>query len=463
MTGSKKIFFKRRIKVKQNRQFIQKFKDQRGVTAVVVGIVISTLMGFVALAVDIGYVAATKNELQNIADSAALAGAGLLGQIYLNMNLTQQQAYVCDNEDHLLTDPYAYDNLSIMAQAKDVVGSGKNKAGGQDIVIDDNDVIIGKWNNNTQTFTPTTSEPDAVQVISRRDGVTNGPITSFFAKIFGINTIDVRADAIAALTGPAVMNEGEMNLPIGLSEWQFFDNCAPTDANDGICSEEITFSPTTESCAGWHNFFDPINATDEEEKLLGFVEGNECEGEDCADVPSGEPLDGDDWLDEKFDIAEHKQPPATETPVTTAGGSMYFFQGGTISSLFNGGWLMWEDADGDRTVPLTDASGNQIVDGNAAKPAPFPALFDYFRFRDGDGDNSVWTATAPVYEDNCPCDNPNTELTILGFASVTVRMPNPPPDSTVTATVYCDFQVIEGRGGGGTYGSLKGSIPNLVE
>jgi len=452
-----------------------KFKDQRGVTAVVVAIVISMLMGFVALAVDIGYVAATKNELQNVADSSALAGAGLLGQIYLNMDLTQQQTYVCDNEDHL-TDSYAYDNLSIIAQAKDVVGSGKNKAGGQDIVIDDNDVIIGQWNGNTQTFTPTTSSPDAVQVTSRRDGVANGPITSFFAKIFGINTVDVRADAIASLTGPAVMNEGEMNLPIGLSKWQFFDNCDPEDPNQGICSQEITFSPTTESCAGWHNFFDPINANAEEEKLLGFIEGNECEGEDCADVPDYEPLDGDDWLDEKFDIADLKQPPATSTPVTTAGGSMYFFQGGTISSLFNGAVLLWDDDDtlgdkGIRTVPrlqdpnspYNSVSNPQLVDGQAKTPASFPALFDYFRFRDGDGDNSVWTAVAPVYEDGCPCDNPNTELTILGFASVTVRMPNPPPDSTVTATVYCDFQVIEGRGGGGTYGTLKGSIPNLVE
>jgi len=463
--------------MKRNRLLISKFRDQRGVTAVVVAIVIAVLMGIVALAVDIGYVAATKNELQNAADSAALAGAGLLGQIYLNMNLTQQQAYICDNEDHLPSDAYANDSLSIIAQAQDVVGSGKNKAGGQDISIVSTDVLINTWTGTPFTIS-NYNQPDAVKVTVRRDAAANGPITTFFAKIFGISTADVRADATAALTGPAVMNEGEMNLPIGLSKWQFFDvdNCDMGTENEGICSEEITFSPTTESCAGWHNFFDPINASDEEEKLLGFIEGNECEGDDCEGVPSNEPLNGDEWLDQKFDIADHKQPPVASTPETTAGGSMYFFQGGTISSLFNGAVLLWDDDDtlgdeGIRTVPrlqdpnsLYDPVSNpQLIDGQAKTPAPFPALFDYFRFRDGDGDNSVWTAVAPVYEDGCPCDNPNTELTILGFASVTVRMPNPPPDSTVTATVYCDFQVIDGRGGGGTYGSLKGSIPNLVE
>ena len=448
--------------MKRNRQLISKFKDQRGVTAVVVAIVITVLLSIAAMAVDIGYVAATKNELQNAADSAALAGAGLLGQIYLNMNLTQQQAYICDNEDHLPSDSYANDSLSIIAQAQDVGGAGKNKAGGKDININSVDVFINSW-TGTPFNTNDYNQPDAVKVTVRRDAAANGPITTFFANIFGISTADVRADATAALTGPAVMDEGEMNLPIGLSIWQFFDNCDMGDPNSGICSEEITFSPTTESCAGWHNFFDPINASDEEEKLLGFIEGNKCEVEDCINVPEGEPLDGDDWLDEKFDIAENKQPPAAVTPVTTAGDSAYFFQGGTISSLFNGGWLMWEDADGDRVVPLLDGDGNQMVDGQAKTPAPFPALFDYFRFRDGDGDNSVWTATAPVYEDECPCGNPNTELTILGFANVTVRMPNPPPDSTVTATVSCDFQVISGRGGGGNFGNLKGAIPNLVE
>ena len=286
--------------MKRSRKLISKFKNQRGVTAVVVAIVIAVLLGFVALAVDIGYVAATKNELQNVADSAALAGAGLLGQIYLNMSMTQQQAYVCNDEDHLPTDGYLYDNLSIIAQAQDVVGSGKNKAGSQDITIRSEDVLINKW-TGTPFNVNNYNQPDAVRVIARRDNAANGPISTFFAKIFGINTADVTADATAALTGVAVMDKGKLNLPIGLSYWQFFSDCDPGTPNVGICAEEITFSPTTDSCAGWHNFFDSISGEFEADKLIAFIQGDECEGDDCADVPSGEPLNGAAWLEQKFE------------------------------------------------------------------------------------------------------------------------------------------------------------------
>jgi hypothetical protein len=457
--------------MKLKNHLLKKAKDQRGAAAIMVAIAVAFfLIGFAALAIDVGYLFASKNELQNAADSAALAGAGLLGQIYANMSYTEQQGYNCTQDTW--PDGYGSDEDSIRHQAQDAI----NSAGGKDITIDANDIYINTW-TGTPFNTNYTVQPDAVRVIARRDSSAKsaeGPITTFFAKIFGMDTANVNAVATAALTGPAKVDEGEMNLPIGLSEWQFFNNCDKGNPRgQPVCSESITFSPTTDSCAGWHNFFDPINADAMEEKLLGFIKGNPLEGEDCLDFPCGQ-----NWLDQHFDM--NKDPDAAVTPVTTAGGSAYFFQGGTISSLFNGGWLMWNDADGKRVDPMIDPStGRQMVDGNEKKPAPFPALFDYFRFRDGDADppgedadgdgeygesnDEVWTATAPIYEDNCPCDNPNTELTIIGFTRVVVRMPNPPPDSTVTATVSCEWTAIEARGGGGTFGNLKGTIPNLVE
>ncbi len=464
--------------MKRNRQFIQKFKDQRGITAIVVAVMITVLMGFVGFAVDVGYVAATRNQLQNAADAAALAGAGLLGQIYLTTSAAQQQNYNCETM-HFWPDGYSSDKESIIAQAQDVVGpeDGKNRAGGSNIEIFSDgvldDVLINHW-LGTPFDDNDFVQPDAVKVTVRRENGANGPITTFFAKLLGWKTASLKADATAALTGVTVAGPGEMNLPIGLSIWQFYNNCdmeQPNTGENGICSETITFSPTTDSCAGWHNFFDPINASAEAEKLLGIIEGNVCDEEDCnvLEYPfsEGEPTTGEDWLSQKFTIDLddiYGTDVGTETPQTIANDSMYPFQGGTISSLFLGGWLMWDDAEEGKVDPMIDPlTQRQMVDGNSAKPAPFPALFDYFRFRDGDGDDTVWTAAAPIYADECPCANPNTELTILGFAAVTVRMPNPPPSSTVTASVSCDFQVIEGRGGGGTFGGLKGSIPSLVE
>ena len=92
------------------------------------------------------------------------------------------------------------------------------------------------------------------------------------------------------------------------------------------------------------------------------------------------------------------------------------------------------------------------------------ALFDYFRYRDGDGDNSVWTATIPVYKDSDDdCMNPNTALEIKGFAKIVVFTADPPPLSSLKVHVDCNLSIIEARGGGGTFGNLKGTIPNLVK
>jgi hypothetical protein len=44
-----------------------------------------------------------------------------------------------------------------------------------------------------------------------------------------------------------------------------------------------------------------------------------------------------------------------------------------------------------------------------------------------------------------------------------VLAPNAPPAIDLDVYVDCDFKVIEGRSGGGTYGNIKGSIPSLVK
>ena len=48
-------------------------KDQRGSVAIIVALSLLILLGFGALAVDLGYVMLVKNELQNAADAGALA------------------------------------------------------------------------------------------------------------------------------------------------------------------------------------------------------------------------------------------------------------------------------------------------------------------------------------------------------------------------------------------------------
>lgn len=51
---------------------------ERGAVAVYTAIILTVLIGFGALAVDIGYLYGVKNELHNAADAGALAGASKL-------------------------------------------------------------------------------------------------------------------------------------------------------------------------------------------------------------------------------------------------------------------------------------------------------------------------------------------------------------------------------------------------
>ena len=52
--------------------------NQRGVTAILVALLLVVLVGFTALAIDIGHLVLARNELQNAADAGALAGARFL-------------------------------------------------------------------------------------------------------------------------------------------------------------------------------------------------------------------------------------------------------------------------------------------------------------------------------------------------------------------------------------------------
>ncbi len=395
--------------------------NQKGVSAVIVAIVLSMLLGFVALAIDIGYLYATRNQLQNTADASALAATGELGRIYSTMTFSQQELYNAnsDGDGNSINDVTQIKQESIDAGAK-------NKAAGKSIIIDPNDIIITVWDWNLgadQALVENFSKPDAVRVTARRDSTLNGAVVTFFSKILSVfggshDTFQLSAVATAALSGPSSMDEGELITPFGISKNNFPSNCG----------QLITFKDTKDSCAGWHNFFDSHDNNSIRNKAYDIIAGN----------------GGAAWLNDWFGISG--------TPTTTPEANVedeFDFSGG-VKSAMTGIHIDW-------TLATPAVTGNGQV-------APFPALFDYFRFRDGDGNDNVWTAKVPVYEDNIVCDNPSGLTKIVGFAIIEIRGWKGPPDNTINVYIDCNRVVIgEGRGGGGSFGNLLGSIPNLVQ
>ncbi len=213
--------------------FLRRIQNTRGTVIVYVGVAIVVLLGFVALAVDVGYVRVSRNEIQNVADGSALAATRRLGFVYESMTYQNQQIYNCQDSG---------DVLVIKQAALDVALS--NVAAQQNIVLNDADIIIGRWHPEwtPPDIEPRFDRPDAVRVIARRPGA-----PTFFAKIFGWNTFDVAGIATAALTAESTAGPGGLPVPVGISRYWFVNNS---------CNQPIRFYPTNDptSCAGWHVF-----------------------------------------------------------------------------------------------------------------------------------------------------------------------------------------------------------------
>ncbi len=152
---------------------------RRGNAAPLVAVTVPVMIGFVALTVDYGYVAATKAQLQNAADSAALAGAS---------------AYFSNAGMRM-----APDELVPLATARARSFSVLNKANGAGVVLADSDIALGQHSFANYTGPMLPDAPwNAVDVFARKtDASPNGPVSLFFARIFGRSATNVTTHARA--------------------------------------------------------------------------------------------------------------------------------------------------------------------------------------------------------------------------------------------------------------------------
>ena len=417
--------------MKIQHELIARIKDESGVTAILVAIVMVVLIGITALAVDIGYVATTKNELQNVADAAALAAANQLGAIYQGMPYDDQETYECGADDKEI----------IKGAAIDV--AYKNIAGGENIIVSDSDVRIGDWNG--QSFTEQDAQPDAVQVTARRDGAANGPITTFFAKIFGIDTVDVLADAIAALTGQDETEPGELELPVGISNWFF--------AEGDRCNDWVKFYPTNDpdSCAGWTSWDYGSNDSNMRDILDGDLESPATDTDPNTDALTDANFTGgtlsqqvfDDLL-ELFREKGYDYNPDTNKPILTE----------TITN---------EETGEVETVPVTGHI--DPVEHPNAQPIPLYDEENENRLLYPDGterNHHKWETTIIVY-DSEDCSNPNQSMAIVGYALIDLVDVVDAPEKEIRGIIRCNKINHEPSHGGGGGGGLKGSISGLVE
>jgi Flp pilus assembly protein TadG len=133
------------------------------------------LLGFIALAVDMGMLYRVRNDCQNIADAAALAGA--------------REAFLVTNADKA---------LAAKQGARSAARANYTPESSSDIRLQDADVVVVD-----------TSAEHTVKVTVRRTAANGNPVRTFFAPVLGFSSVDVTATA----TAEAYIPTGAANGP----------------------------------------------------------------------------------------------------------------------------------------------------------------------------------------------------------------------------------------------------------
>jgi len=188
--------------------------DQSGAMAVMVALLMVLLLSAAALGVDYGYMAWVQGDLQKAADAGALAGARVLESDANPAWSTGQAAAT-----------------SIVQQ---------NKAGGE--LLTDCQVDSGYWSRlsskwQSSGITPQKTDAAAIRVvIQKSSGKNGGPVQLLFAPIFGVDTFNLSARAVAKLNSSSglwsILETGNGTVTI--------NNNANVQRDVGICGAGST-------------------------------------------------------------------------------------------------------------------------------------------------------------------------------------------------------------------------------
>lgn len=183
-----------------------------GSVAVITAFGLVAFLGMVSLAIDMGQLYTVRNELQNVADAAALAAAGNLVHDY---------------------GAGAVRDASAAQQAALTVVQRQSQLSGQPAVADadrnDLNIIFGAWDiykgNPATAWTeigPTCasdSNANGVKITIRRDsGTVYGPVSNLFGGVLGLNTSQVAATAIAYLGYTHEVPTASVKVPLALPD-----------------------------------------------------------------------------------------------------------------------------------------------------------------------------------------------------------------------------------------------------
>lgn len=187
--------------------------QRRGLSLIWMALILVVLIGFVAMAIDIGRVRLARTELQVAADAAARAAAW-----------------------KVKSDIVEAENIAVEVAAA-------NQCRNQPIVLNRiEDIEFGTWNRTTRTFTLLTpaeyAQANAVRVTARRIAARSSPIPMTFASVIGVGDMDVSATAIAYVRGGYTAYEGIVGI-----DWAFMNGNPSTDSYNSTIAPYDPLNP----------------------------------------------------------------------------------------------------------------------------------------------------------------------------------------------------------------------------
>jgi Flp pilus assembly protein TadG len=207
--------------------------QRRGAVVPLAALLMAMLVGMLAFSIDLGYICAVEAELQNAADSAALAGAQQLQTLFVqyyspsaNGGLAQQSSIY----NQSTTDTSNPNSPIPTAQRF----AAANQAGGVYVQVPVSDISFSYYDGTNPPVPAAFPNlfPNTVTVTTRRDNIANGPLGLFFAQIFGITSTNLTATASATIYAGDVsslqvipgINAHILPVALDVNVWKNFAN-----------------------------------------------------------------------------------------------------------------------------------------------------------------------------------------------------------------------------------------------
>jgi len=255
-------------------------RDESGGVAVTTAICLVFLIGFVALVLDVGHLQAVRNEVQNAADAAALAGCRAL---------FPYQGYPGSNIIPITEPPFC----SLAVTTAKAAASENHPGAIVDMAFAPDDVETGIWDKTNRTFTPQASctmDINAVRVTIRKDSVANQPVATWFASIIGIDSVNVNAQAVAWVGFlKSIVNDEDNGVlaPIAISD-VYNDNLVVYDD-----AGTFILNPDKSDNGGWCGPIDQtVNAFNLKDWISSAGTPNPPPTSENPDNPNGEWMAG---------------------------------------------------------------------------------------------------------------------------------------------------------------------------